>query len=96
VPATDVDKTVKLLQAPLKNHPNAVVSCDSQIGKISVEGIGLRSHTDVGAKLFQTLSKHAINVQMVNTSEIKVSVVVGVDEVDTALSSLKDTFGIVS
>lgn len=96
VPATDVDKTVQLLQAPLQNHPNAVISCDSQIGKISVEGIGLRSHTDVGAKLFQTLSQHAINVQMVNTSEIKVSVVVGLAEVDAALSALKSTFGIAS
>lgn len=94
VPASDVDQTVELLKAPLLNYPDAMVSCDSSIGKISVEGIGLRSHTDVGAKLFQTLAEHSINVQMVNTSEIKVSVVVSVDEVDNALIALRSTFAI--
>ncbi|MCR9201682.1 MAG: aspartate kinase [Planctomycetaceae bacterium] len=94
VPRSDVERTVELLKAPLQDHPRAQVSCDASIGKLSVEGIGLRSHTDVGARLFQTLADNQINVQMVNTSEIKVSVVVSAEETATAEAALKATFGV--
>ena len=93
VPASDVQKTVELLEKPLASHAQAKVSCDSEIGKLSVAGIGLRSHTDVGAQLFRTLADSSINVQMVNTSEIKVSVVVGSSETAKALQALKVAFG---
>lgn len=92
VPVGDVDKTVGLLGAPLKDHPEADISCDSSIGKLSVVGIGLRSHTDVGARMFRALADQAINVQMVNTSEIKVSVVVAGSEAQRALDALKHVF----
>ena len=92
VPRADVEKTVELLKAPLADHPDAVVSCDSSIGKLSVAGIGLRSHTDVGACMFRALADNEINVQMVNTSEIKVSVVVAESQCSKALDVLREVF----
>ena len=94
VPAEDVSKTVDVLKSVLSDFPKAAVSCDDSIGKLSVVGIGLRSHTDVGARMFKTLADHEINVQMVNTSEIKVSVVIAAQETQKALDALRETFGI--
>ncbi len=94
VPVGDVDKTVGLLGATLEVHPEATVSCDSSIGKLSVVGIGLRSHTDVGARMFRALADHSINVQMVNTSEIKVSVVVAGPETQSALRAIRQAFNV--
>ncbi len=94
VPPEDVAKTIQVLKTPLKKHAAAQVSCDESIGKLSVVGIGLRSHTDVGARMFQALGDSAINVQMVNTSEIKVSVVVAADQTATALNALRSSFNL--
>ena len=94
VPVYDVDKTVALLAEPLKDHPEANVSCDPSIGKLSVVGIGLRSHTEVGARMFRALADAQINVQMVNTSEIKVSVVVAGSDAQRALDALQEAFSV--
>jgi aspartate kinase len=94
VPGGDVARTIEVLRDPLQRHRDAQVSCDESIGKISVVGIGLRSHTDVGARMFHALGDGGINVQMVNTSEIKVSVVVAADQTDTALTALRMSFNL--
>ena len=94
VPAGEADRTVALLRETLSDHSGVEISSDDNIGKLSVAGIGLRSHTDVGAKMFRTLADNSINVQMVNTSEIKVSVVVAGDETEKALIALRETFAI--
>ncbi|MEQ9408729.1 MAG: aspartate kinase [Fuerstiella sp.] len=94
IPATKVDSCVELLRAAFADDARMKISCDRSIGKLSVVGIGLRSHTDVGAKMFRTLADCGINVQMVNTSEIKVSVVVDRSVTEKALSALRDTFGL--
>ncbi|MEZ6062538.1 MAG: aspartate kinase [Planctomycetaceae bacterium] len=93
VPCEDVDRTILLLREVLERWPTTVVSCDRRIGKLSVVGIGLRSHTAVGARLFRTLADESINVQMINTSEIKVSVVIDPASVDAALAALRREFG---
>jgi aspartate kinase len=94
VPAGDVAKTIEVLKAPLQRHDDAHVSCDENIGKLSVVGIGLRSHTDVGAGMFHALGDSGINVQMVNTSEIKVSVVVAANQTAAALTALRTSFNL--
>lgn len=92
VPSDDTERTVELLSEALKDDAGVEINSDSHIGKLSVVGIGLRSHTDVGAKMFRTLAENAINVQMVNTSELKVSVVVAADETQKAYQALQKTF----
>jgi len=93
VPRDDVDRAILLLREVLERWPTTQVSCDRRIGKLSVVGIGLRSHTDVGARLFRTLAERNINVQMINTSEIKVSVVIKPDAVSESLAALRREFG---
>ncbi|MCA9051251.1 MAG: aspartate kinase, partial [Planctomycetaceae bacterium] len=92
VPKTETDKTIRLLETPLKKHSQSKVSCDTNIGKLSVVGVGLRSHTDVGARMFRSLADAGINVQMVNTSEVKVSVVVSERDCPAALNALRSNF----
>lgn len=94
VPSIDVLSTVDVVQSVLLDQPDTMVSWDPSIGKLSVVGIGLRSHTDVGARMFKALADHDINVEMVNTSEIKVSVVVAGGQTQRALTALQNAFGI--
>ncbi len=68
------------------------VSHSPAVAKLSVSGIGLRSHTSVGAKMFQALSGSDINVEMTNTSEVRVNMVVDGDHGETGLGVLERAF----
>lgn len=94
VPADDVQQTVQILEDTLKDREGVQIFSDTNIGKLSVSGIGLRSHTDVGSRMFRALAENSINVQMVNTSEIKVSVVVAGTESEKALRALRLVFDV--
>lgn len=94
VPEAQIAAAVEVVKGVLQNQDGISVSSAAPIGKLSVVGIGLRSHTEVGAQLFETLSSRKINVDMVNTSEIKVSVVVEIDETEVALAAVRETFGL--
>lgn len=95
VPESQIKNAVDVVQGVLPDESDVTVSSEAPIGKLSVVGIGLRSHTEVGSRLFETLSSHKINVDMVNTSEIKVSVAVDIDQTEIALTALRSTFGLV-
>ena len=94
VPSTDVDRSLLLLREVLERFEGSVLTSDRHIGKLSVVGIGLRSHTDVGARLFRTLADNHINVQMINTSEIKLSVVLSAADSEKALTLVRTEFGL--
>ena len=68
------------------------VSSNPKVAKLSVSGIGLRSHTGVAIRMFRSLSKAGINVEMVNTSEVRVNVMVDGAKADEALKSLQEAF----
>jgi aspartate kinase len=70
------------------------VLSDENISKISIVGVGMRSHAGVATKMFQTLAKEGINIQMISTSEIKVSVVVDAKYTELAVRVLHDAFGL--
>lgn len=76
VPREQLDQCLGLLTSILADWPNAEVLSDPDIAKISVMGIGLRSHTGVGDKMFRALAEANINVQMISTSEIRISVLI--------------------
>lgn len=95
VPNSDLDRSLLLLREVLDRHPQAVVTSDRLIGKLTVSGIGLRSHTDVGRRVFHTLAQNSINVEMISTSEIKLSVVVAAKDADRALKALQAEFALV-
>ena len=67
---------------------------DEGVAKVSVVGIGMRSHTGVAAKMFKVLSAEGINIKVITTSEIKISVVIEEKHLETAVRALHDAFGL--
>ena len=68
------------------------ITSDKNIGKVSVVGVGMRSHTGVASTMFRALAEAGINIQMISTSEIKISVVVNKDDADRALRVVHKAF----
>jgi aspartate kinase len=75
--------------------PGAVVSGDATVAKLSVVGVGMRSHAGVATRLFATLAAENINVRLVATSEIKVSVLVDEHELERGVRALHAAYGLV-
>ena len=94
VPFGDLDRSLLLLREVLERYEGSAVTSDRHIGMLTIAGIGLRSHTDVGRRVFRTLGDNSINVQMINTSEIKLSIVISASECDRALQLLRAEFGL--
>ncbi len=70
------------------------ISSDAQICKVSVVGIGMRSHVGVASQMFETLAAEGINIQMISTSEIKISVVIADKYMELAVRALHKAFGL--
>jgi aspartate kinase len=67
---------------------------DERVAKVSIVGVGMRSHSGVAARMFQTLAREGVNIQMISTSEIAVSCVIEDKYVELAVRALHDAFGI--
>jgi aspartate kinase len=65
---------------------------DDKIAKVSIVGVGMRSHAGVAAKMFRTLATHNINILMITTSEIKISVVIEEKFMELAVRALHEAF----
>ena len=100
-PATDISFTVDkpdLLKARtvLDQHRADIgfreVLTDEDIGKVSIVGVGMRSHTGVAGKMFEVLAQQGINIDMISTSEIKISVVVKLAQGEQAVRALHQAF----
>ena len=68
------------------------VSGDDTVAKVSIIGVGMRSHSGVAQKMFDTLAKEKINIEMITTSEIKITVVIDENQVDLAVRALHTAF----
>jgi len=68
------------------------IQSDEGIGKVSIVGVGMKSHSGVAATMFAALAKENINIQMISTSEIKISVVIKLDDVDRAVQAIHGEF----
>ena len=91
----DYAKTVELLEKQvLPTLGAAKVVGDTKICKVSIVGIGMRSHAGIAATMFKTLSDESINIQMITTSEIKTSVVIDEKYMELAVRSLHKAFGL--
>ena len=66
----------------------------TEIAKLSVVGIGMRSHPGVAAKMFETLATNGVNIDMISTSEIKISVIIKLTDADKAARAVHDAFGL--
>jgi aspartate kinase len=96
VPRTEAGKTMKLLKDAAKDIGARDVLQDENIGKVSIVGVGMRSHTGVAAKLFSLLADAGINIEMISTSEIKISCIIRRDDVDRAVRIIHAGFNLES
>lgn len=92
VPKSDVEKCLVVARRLAEQFHCDNVSSSPDIAKLSVSGVGLRSHTGVAIRMFQALAAVGVNVEMINTSEVRVNVVVDGQHGAKALKSLKAAF----
>ncbi len=94
VPRSDYHKTMEIM-AKLRDSMEARdLKGDDTVAKVSVIGVGMRSHAGVAQKMFQVLADEGVNIQMITTSEIKVTVVVDEKYVELAVRALHSAFGL--
>ena len=92
---TDMDKTMKVLENEVKDEIGAKeILANDEVVKVSLVGVGMRSHAGVASLMFQTLAENNINIQMISTSEIKVSVLIQEQYLEKAVKSLHTAFGL--
>ena len=93
VPRNDFLKTIDILKSQVQPHIGAqdVIGGD-RIAKVSIVGVGMRSHVGIASKMFRTLAEEGINIQMISTSEIKISVVVDEKYMELAVRVLHKVF----
>jgi aspartate kinase len=90
----DLDSAAKLLAPVVKEVQAAGLLTTSGVAKLSVVGIGMRSHSGVAARLFDCLGKGGINIQLISTSEIKIAVVIDGKDADRAAQLTHEEFGL--
>ncbi len=88
----DYDKALDILQTVAAELGAKEVSGDTKIVKISLVGVGMRSHAGIAATMFETLANEGINIRMISTSEIKISVVVDEKYLELGVRALHDAF----
>ncbi|MCL5033809.1 MAG: aspartate kinase [Bacteroidetes bacterium] len=92
VPRGDYKRAMQILQELVNQKKAIYVTGDEKIAKVSVVGVGMRTHSGVAAKMFKALADAKINIQMISTSEIKVSVVVNESDMKKAVEVLHKEF----
>ena len=92
VPRGDYKQTIELLQQRQDSIGAAYIDGDDTVCKVSAVGLGMRSHVGVAAKIFRTLAEEGINIQMISTSEIKVSVLIDEKYMELATRVLHKAF----
>jgi len=93
----ELDKALEVLNAKVQPEIQArSISGAKDICKVSVVGIGMRSHVGIASQMFETLAKEGINIQMISTSEIKISVVIDDKYMELAVRALHKAFGLES
>src|SRR5690348_9717663 len=88
----DLPKTRKVIETMKKDIGFADAIIDENIGKLSIVGVGMRSHSGVAAKMFESLAKEGINIGMISTSEIKISVIIDVAKGEEAKKAVHGAF----
>ena len=94
VPKTDYARTQEIVRVILKEIGADKVIGDDKIAKVSIVGVGMRTHSGVAAKMFETLGREKINILMISTSEIKISCVIEAKYTELAVRVLHEAFGL--
>ena len=94
VPKVDMDRAIKILRDNQSAIGFSDVTGDANVVKVSVVGLGMRSHVGVAQTMFETLAAKAINIQVISTSEIKISVLIASEYLELALRALHAAYGL--
>jgi aspartate kinase len=94
VPRTDFKKAIKITENLAKELGAKGVTSDDKIAKISLVGLGMKTHSGVASRMFSTLAREGINIIMISTSEIKISCVIDEKYTELAVRSLHDAFNL--
>jgi aspartate kinase len=89
---TDFAKTLQIVKETMKEFGGKEVNADENIAKVSIVGVGMRSHSSVATQMFSALAKEGINIQMISTSEIKISCIIDSKYTELAVRALHDAF----
>jgi len=92
VPRVDFDKARGLLEATAREIGAQGIAAQTDVAKVSIVGVGMRAHAGIAARMFEVLSAEGINIQMISTSEIKISVVIDAKYTELAVRTLHDAF----
>jgi aspartate kinase len=94
VPKSDFVKTLQIVKETLRVIGGKEVVADENIAKVSIVGVGMRSHSSVATQMFTALAKEGININMISTSEIKISCIIDSKYTELAVRALHDAFGL--
>ncbi|MFN7038835.1 MAG: aspartate kinase [Alphaproteobacteria bacterium] len=94
VERTDVNETISLLEAKKDQLMFESLTVDSNIAKVSIIGVGMRSHSGVAQIMFDSLASKGINIMVISTSEIKISVLISDEYLELAIRTLHTVFGL--
>jgi aspartate kinase len=92
VPKSDFAKTLQIVKETNKEFGGKEVKFNEDIAKISIVGVGMRSHSSVATQMFSALAKEGINIHMISTSEIKISCIIDSKYTELAVRALHDAF----
>jgi aspartate kinase len=95
VPRNDYNRALEVVNSNVKSLiGSGNIVADSKVSKVSVVGVGMRSHVGIASQMFRTLSEEGINIQMISTSEIKISVLIDEKYMELAVRVLHKAFGL--
>jgi aspartate kinase len=94
IPATDVSRALDALEKAKADIGHTQVLCDKNVAKVSVVGVGMKSHAGVALTMFKALAEKGINIQVISTSEIKISVLIAAEYVELAVRALHTAYGL--
>lgn len=94
IPKDDLRRAMTLAEGAAREVRAGRVEAAGDIAKVSVVGLGMRSHAGVAHRMFETLAREGIAIQMIGTSEIKVSIVIDIKYAELAVRTLHETFGL--
>ena len=90
----DLPATLRIARSVAQRIGAGEVTTDEGIAKLSIVGIGMRSHSGVAAKMFEALSRERVNIEMISTSEIKLSCVIRKAHAERAMRAIHHAFGL--
>ena len=90
----ETDKAARILEQVVKDLGADKVEVDNKVAKVSLVGVGMRSHAGIASKMFAALAAESINIQLITTSEIKISVVIEEKYLELAVRALHTAFGL--